>query len=421
VNKLPSGWAATTLGDVVEPATATIAAAESTLPYLGLDGVESISTRVLAYRDSQEIRGQAKRFDVGYTLYARLRPYLNKVAAPNMAGVASTEFMIFPPTKTLAPRFLLYLLNNPIFVDFANRNAEGIERPRLSWQRMSEYRFALPPLAEQRRIVAAVEEEFSCLDAALEYLKRAQRGVIRFRAAALAETASNWPEQPLGDFSRIFVGATPSRRRPEFWEGGLPWVSSGEVAFCRITYTRETIAAAAVTAERVHPPGTVLLAMIGEGRTRGQAAILDVAAAHNQNSAAIRLDPGVCTPEWLFYVLMARYEQTRAAGSGGQQPALNSSRVAALKIPLPPLEDQSELVARIEQRTSTVAALELSFLAIRSRAAALRSSMLGHAFRGALVPQDPNDEPASLALARIAATRSAPSRAARTQSERATA
>src|SRR5207245_2411142 len=117
------------------------------------------------------------------------------------------------------------------------------------------------------------------------------------------------------------------------------WVSSGEVAFCRILRTRETISPQAVTSpDRLHPAGTVLLAMIGEGKTRGQAAILDVPAAHNQNSAAIRIDQSQCTPEWLFYVLMGRYEETRRAGSGAQQPALNRARVAALSVPLPPLE-----------------------------------------------------------------------------------
>jgi type I restriction enzyme S subunit len=147
--------------------------------------------------------------------------------------------------------------------------------------------------------------------------------------------------------------------------------------------------------------------MIGEGKTRGQAAILDVAAAHNQNSAAIRLDETACIPEWLFFVLMARYEETRQVGSGAQQPALNRARVEALRVPLPPLNGQRQLVANIERQLSIVNAMAVAVEKAVRRSAALRRSILEQAFSGKLVPQDPSDEPATVLLERIAAERAA--------------
>ena len=268
----------------------------------------------------------------------------------------------------------------------------------------------IPPENEQRRIVATIEEYFSRLDAADESLARISRRLRSLRTGLLATAFCDWPERCIGKIADVYVGTTPSRRAPELWGGEVPWVSSGEVAFSHIRHTRETISPHAVTSpKRVHPPGTVLLAMIGEGKTRGQAAILDVAAAHNQNSAAIRLDQCICTPEWLFYVLMGRYEETRRAGSGAQQPALNRGRVEALKIPLPPLDEQYRLVGELERQLSLVDTLDADIIRASGRSAALRRSILEQAFKGTLVPQDPSDEPASILLERIAAEHSAAS------------
>jgi type I restriction enzyme S subunit len=264
---------------------------------------------------------------------------------------------------------------------------------------------AVPPPQEQRRIVAAIEEQFSRLDAADAQLTRARRSIEFLESAFLRERIGLWPEAHLGDMSAVFVGSTPSRRRPEYWDGPVAWVSSGEVRFNRIRRTRETVAKEAVG--RIHPPGTVLVAMIGEGKTRGQAAILDIPAAHNQNSAAIRLAPDKCLPEWLFYVLKARYEDTRRAGAGGQQPALNKGRVERLLVPLPPLGDQARIVAETERLVSVVAGMSGSVGDAGARSAALRRSILERAFRGELVEQNPADEPASALLERIRAARQA--------------
>lgn len=103
-------------------------------------------------------------------------------------------------------------------------------------------------------------------------------------------------------------------------------MSSGEVAFNRIKATRESISAKGLdnSSTNLHPPGTVLLGMIGEGKTRGQVAILDIEACNNQNSAAIRVSETDVLPEYVYSFLEKEYEETRRRGSGGNQPALNT-------------------------------------------------------------------------------------------------
>ncbi|MGZ3382969.1 MAG: restriction endonuclease subunit S, partial [Isosphaeraceae bacterium] len=110
-------------------------------------------------------------------------------------------------------------------------------------------------------------------------------------ASSLPSLPDAWVWATIGQLFDVFVGATPSRGNPGFWNGDIPWVSSGEVAFGRIRDTREKITNEGLgnPQTRLHPAGTVMLAMIGEGKTRGQAAILDIPAAHNQNCASIRV------------------------------------------------------------------------------------------------------------------------------------
>lgn len=221
--------------------------------------------------------------------------------------------------------------------------------------------------------------------------------------AELPELPKGWEWVSIGQTFEVYVGATPSRKREDYWNGETPWVSSGEVSFGRIKRTREKITKLGLinSSTNLHPPGTVLLGMIGEGKTRGQAAILDISACNSQNSAAIRVSEANLPPEYLFSFLEGEYERTRKIGSGNNQPALNKSRVQSICFPLPPISEQQEILERlsqvlsIEEKINSVLSLNLK------RAERLRQSILKKAFEGKLVPQDPNDKPASLLLERI--------------------
>ena len=214
-----------------------------------------------------------------------------------------------------------------------------------------------------------------------------------------------WVWTTFGQTFEVYIGATPSRKRPDYWGGRIPWVSSGEVAFCRIRQTRETITELGLTntSTQVHPSGTVLLGMIGEWKTRGQAAILEIAVCNNQNSAAIRVSESGLSSEYIYNFLVVEYEHTRQIGSGNNQPALNKTRVQSIHFPLPPLPEQHRIVTEIERRLSVADEIEKTVDQSLKQAERLRQSVLKRAFEGKLVSQDPNDEPASVLLERIKA------------------
>ena len=213
----------------------------------------------------------------------------------------------------------------------------------------------------------------------------------------------DWSWASLGQVFGIYVGATPSRKILKYWNGEIPWVSSGEVAFCTITKTHENITQSGLdgASTRVHPKGTVLLGMIGEGKTRGQAAILDTPACNNQNCVAIRVSEAHYSSKYVYWYLYFAYEKTRTAGAGNNQPALNKDRVQRLPIPLAPPDEAVAVADAIESAFSWLDKIAAEHAVAEHLLPKLDQAILSKAFRGELVPQDPNDEPASALLEQI--------------------
>lgn len=287
------------------------------------------------------------------------------------------------------------------------------------------------PRKEQERIVSKIDGLFPPLDSGLKTLQTVKRKMLLYRQAILKDafegafttgwrnnhrTAANedfekirkndqvfkdisgdenelylrlpdsWLKVRLGCVFDVEVGATPKRAVPAYWNGTINWVSSGEVKFTFIDKTNEKITAAglAKSSTNLQPVGTVMLAMIGEGKTRGQAAILQVEAAHNQNTAAILVSKTPCTPKFIYYFLMLAYANTRRIGSGNNQKALNKERVRALRFPFASFEEQELIVTEIENRFAVCDAIERSVDTALQQADAMRQSILKNAFEGNL-------------------------------------
>jgi len=238
--------------------------------------------------------------------------------------------------------------------------------------------------------------------------------------SGLPELPQGWVWSSIGQCFHVAVGATPSRKEAGYWDGGIPWVSSGEVRFSRIAETKETITEEGLnnSSTQLNPPGSVMLGMIGEGKTRGQVAILDIEAANNQNCAAIWVPDTDVPPEFVYAWLWSRYEDTRRGSSGNNQPALNKSLVERMPLPLPPVAESQEISRRLEAQLDGIAQQEAAVERLLKQSTAQRQNILRAAFAGQLVPQDPADEPASVLLERIRAERVAATQAKPTRKGR---
>lgn len=225
----------------------------------------------------------------------------------------------------------------------------------------------------------------------------------------LPQLPESWVWSSIGQCFEVKIGATPSRKIPDYWNGEIPWVSSGEVRFNLITETKESITPFGLnnSSTQLNPKGSVLLGMIGEGKTRGQVAILDIEAANNQNCAAIWVPQTDISSYYVYYWLWSQYEQTRRSSSGNNQPALNKSIVEKIPFPLTSIDEINEIVKIISRELVKLDELLISNENLLITLKSQKQNILKKAFNGSLVHQDPNDEPAQVLLARIQQQREA--------------
>lgn len=195
------------------------------------------------------------------------------------------------------------------------------------------------------------------------------------------ELPEGWEWCRLGDVAEIKVGATPDRNNPEYWGGTIHWVSSGEVANNYISNTREKITHKALgeSSARINPKGSVLVAMIGQGKTRGQTAILNIDAATNQNVCAIRPHDGII-PEIVWYFFLSRYEKTRSGASGGNQPALNGIKIRNTVFGLPSIAEANEIIKKLRDMECIINQIESQIIQNRTHADQLMQAILKEAF-----------------------------------------
>ena len=189
------------------------------------------------------------------------------------------------------------------------------------------------------------------------------------------ELPQGWEWVPIDTLASVGSGTTPSRENPAFFVGGTtPWVTSGETgqAFIDATEQHVTDAALAQTSLTVYPVGTLIVAMYGQGKTRGQVAELRIPAATNQACAAIALVEGSAHHRaYVKLVFEKSYDEIRELSAGGAQPNLNVGKVKSTLIPLPPLAEQSRIVARVASLRALCADLRQRLTIARTQQALL--------------------------------------------------
>ena len=213
------------------------------------------------------------------------------------------------------------------------------------------------------------------------------------------ELPKGWVWTTLGEIGSWQSGATPSRMNKDYYGGNIPWLKTGDLNDGTITYIPEYITQRALeeTSVRLNPKGSVLIAMYGA--TIGKIGILSFPATTNQACCACY--EYSINQMFLFYFLLANRENFIAMGGGGAQPNISKEKIISTSMPLPPLKEQERIVAEIERWLSFVDIVEKEKSDLQSTICLAKSKILDLAIHGKLVPQDPNDEPASELLKRI--------------------
>ena len=224
-----------------------------------------------------------------------------------------------------------------------------------------------PSTEKQRQIAARLKAQLAEVDKARQAAEVQLRDVGLLRSRVLKgvfDELESSPKKVLGDYAKTTSGSTPSRGNKQYWQPPeIAWVKTGEVAFAPITATEEAISKTALVecSLSLLPPKTILIAMIGQGKTRGHSAMLEIPATTNQNCFAI-LPNDTWEPNFVYLWLRASYQDLRdlSADRGGSQAALNGALLKALEVPAPSKTEQQQLVARIQAAMTEIDAIETS-------------------------------------------------------------
>ena len=370
---------------------------------LDLEDIEKETGKIVKYCTAGQrgIIGDKVVFHKGQVLYSKLRPYLKKILVAPNDGVCTSELVPFCAYGEILSQFIVYLLKTS-YVDYVTSIAAyGTNMPRVGKGIMPNLLVPLPPLAEQKRIVTALEsclklvdtiaKDSADLDKALKFLRQkmldmAVRGQlveqrpedgnatdlleqIRAEKAALIKAGkikkekplpeikeedkpfaipANWCWVRLGEIGSWCAGSTPPRNYPDYYKGNIPWLKTGDLNDNFIEKVPEFVSDLALQdcSLRLNPVGSVLIAMYGA--TIGKLGILRVPMTTNQACCACVPFDGLFNL-YLFYFLMANKARFVSQGAGGAQPNISKEKIIRFPMPLPPLAEQKRIVAKLEQ------------------------------------------------------------------------
>lgn len=212
--RCPADWDIVRLGDVCGQRKGIVIPSGNGRRFVGLEHVEPGETRLTRYTLDTEVRSSKLEFHVRDILYGKLRPYLDKAVIADFDGICSTDFIVLSANEQeLVTDFLLYLLHSPRLTSHAISTTTGTNHPRTSWSALGNFRFGLPPIAEQRgvaQVLSTVDEAIQKTNEVITKTERLKRGLTQelltkgighkeFKTTEVGEIPKEWDVITVGD------------------------------------------------------------------------------------------------------------------------------------------------------------------------------------------------------------------------------
>ncbi len=477
-NELPEGWISIKIPEICEinpkkPSRDSIPS-DTPVTFIPMPAVDADMGAITEpeRRKFGEVRNGFTFFQDGDVIFAKITPCMENGKAAiarnliNGLGFGSTEFFTLRSNGTVVPEYIYHFIRQESFRKAAEENMTGsVGQKRVPKHFIENSIIPLPPLAEQRRIVAAVEQLLARVNASRERLDRVPGLLKAFRQAVLAAACSgrltegwreehgdnsrligspviqdvsvkkranernyieadieypilpiSWKWLPIGEF-KIFIGSgiTPRGGKNAYQrKDGVPFIRSQNVypdglRFDDIAFISEELHN---TMLRTHTkPNDVLLNITGASIGRSTFIPPEIPIANvNQHVCIIRTD-GSIFPKYLSIFLNSQIGQDQIYKlQGGQtREGLNYHQVRSIKVSIPPLPEQHEIIRRVESLFALADRIEQRVAISKERADRLTQAILSKAFRGELVPieaelarrEGREYEPASVLLERI--------------------
>lgn len=324
--------------------------------------------------------GKYKRAVKGDLAYNTMRMWQGALGICPVDGLVSPAYVVARPYPDVEPQYFAALFRTGDYMAEIDAASRGIvkDRNRLYWDQFKQMQSPCPPPAEQAAIVRFLEWADGRIERAIRAKRKVtallaeQKQAVISRAVTrgvdpdaklkptglrwLGEIPQHWEVWRISRFARVGNGSTPSRAKPDYWNGGtFPWLNSSQVNRSFIDSSDQFVTRLALREchlPRV-PAGSLLVAITGQGKTRGMSAILGVEATINQHIAFITPRVPIASAEFIHLALTAAYRQLRAASedSGSTKGAITCEDLKQFKIAIPPADEQVQLIQHIRSVT----------------------------------------------------------------------
>ena len=372
---------------------------------LDLEDIQKESGAILTRTTASErkITGDKVLFYKGQVLYSKLRPYLKKILIAPDNGICTPELVPFN-TYLVYANYIVYVLRSPHIDYVVNSVTYGVKMPRVGTETMVNLLIPLPPLSEQKRIVAKIEELLPLIGRyAVAYEKLEQfnakfpedmkKSILQYaiqgklveqraeegtgeelyqqiqaekqhliaekkikKEKTLPEIAEDevpfdipesWKWCRMSSLGITQTGNTPSKAHPEYQGKDIPFITPGDILDGGICYENQALSIAGMKVARICEAGSILQVCIGGSISK--VAMTKQRVTFNQQINSIT--PFCCDNRYIYYVMMSLYfSKTMKEKAGGTAtPIINRGIWNTLLLPLPPLAEQKRIVAKIEE------------------------------------------------------------------------
>lgn len=393
IGDIPKDWELTKLGTCLTPVSIKNRA---DLPLLSITRELGVIERDVEDQDSNhnfipdDLSGY-KVIESGQFGMNKMKAWQGSYGVSKHTGIVSPAYYIFKFKKDINPEFFHLAIRSHLYISFFASASDGVRIGQwdLSKDRMKEIPFVLPQSSIQITIAKFLNEKNTLIDEAIA-IKEQQIALLNERKQILIQQAvtqgldpnvkmkysgvewigmipEHWTISKIGHYGRVYNGSTPSRDTKRYWENGtIPWMSSGKVNEHIISTPSEFITECAFRecSLRIFPKGTVLIGIVGQGKTRGTSARLDIDATINQNVAGI-IPKKELLSDFLHQYFIQAYDEIRSQGQGSNQEALNCQILRSFKIAFPSIEEQQSIVDFIDRQSENInKAIELQLLQV---------------------------------------------------------
>lgn len=348
------------LGEVckVSPSTKNIERQGAWL--LNLDMVEQQTGRVIEYKyvGEDDLNGSIIQFDTENVLYSKLRPNLNKVVLPPKDGFSTSELLpLRPDASVLNKDYLAAFLRSDSFVTWAVSKTAGAKMPRLGTKDLMNAEIPVPSIEQQKKIAEKFKKLEQLIPLRKQQLAKLEELVKARFVEMFGEPQSNQKNLvKIGEIGTLSSGGTPSRTKPEYFNGKIRWYSAGELNDLYLKDSNEHISDDALnnSAAKLFEKDSLMIGMYDTAAFK--MGILTEQSSSNQACANLKPNDRY-NVIWLYYLFDAMKPVFLKERQGVRQKNLSLSKIKSFEVPSAPLSLQNEFatfVARVDQQKQTV-------------------------------------------------------------------